>query len=228
MTREDPAGELPARSLIVPGTVAPDEPPPRSWKFWRWSCWGGPRWKSWRWYARVVTLLAALAVAGYGGREVGRLSRAEGEIQKTVAATGLAALPYTEPVKQAVAQKLESSRGLFQASLLVIAVLWGLVLAKKGETKLGPGDYPELVMFAAANALLAAGWYAHSKYLDAMAAAHSRDRLYREPAKLTIIDFTAEGIELFFVIQQNLWVCGVVATALVLVSFHILKEEPPS
>ncbi len=177
----------------------------------------------WRWYGRWSLLAVALVLAYFAGREILRVDRNYAALQ---AQRTFDPVAYTEPIKAAVAQKLESSKGLFQASVLVLALLWGLVIAKKDEHKLLLTDVPEFVMFLLATIWFAASWYCYSEYLDAMAQIHSRDAKYSEPADVVIMDFRSPLINSFFVSQGNLWLYGVVTAALTLFSAHRLKENP--
>ena len=105
-------------------------------------------------------------------------------------------------------------------------MLWGLIIAKKDEHKLLLTDFPEFIMFLLANVWFVTSCYCYSDYLDAMADIHSRDPKYAEPADLTIMDFRSPLINNFYLIQQTLWVYGVVTAAMTLFSAHVLKENP--
>lgn len=147
--------------------------------------------------------------------------RMEGNIQ-------FDALAYTDQVKAAIAQKLESSKGLMQASLLVFAVLWGLILAKKGEGKLNFGEWLEKFMFLTANVCFAASWWFYSEYTDFMAALHTASgAAYADPKDQVVMNFLDPQIDDFLRWQSNMWAGGVIATGLVLISTHLLKESPP-
>src|SRR3954465_1194590 len=68
---------------------------------------------------RWVLLLIALVVAAYAEAEVERIGRTQRELK---AQQQFNAVAYTEPIKAAVAQKLEASKGQFQATLAIFAV----------------------------------------------------------------------------------------------------------
>jgi hypothetical protein len=172
---------------------------------------------------RWLFLLTALILACFAAVEVERISRATQSLKE---ARQINSVAYTDPIKAAVAQKLEAAKGLFQASLLVVAVLWGLVIAKKDEHKLLLTDLPEFGMFLLANIWFVASCYSYTGYLDAMADVHSRAPKYVEPADLRIMDFRSPLINGFYAIQQSLWVYGVVTAAMTLFSAHLLKEQP--
>ncbi len=141
------------------------------------------------------------------------------------------AIPYNEPTKAAVAQKLEGAKGLFQITMIVMAVLWGLVIAKKDERALlfSKAHLPELLMFVFANLLFAASAFCYSSYTDAMSSVHIQGAVEIEDSKdVTIMDFREPRINNYYVWQERIWVAAMVVTGLALASAHgirTLQEE---
>lgn len=168
-------------------------------------------------FACVGVFLVALE------RVVDRIGRAE---QALEAADEIDAIAYTEQVKKALDQKLESSKALLQGSLLVFAALWGLVIAKKGEGKLVLQDWPELMMFLSACALFIICWYCASEYSDTIAGMLTHTgKSHVKPEKQFVMDFQDERINVLLVLQYNVLLTAVAVTGATLISAHVLKAE---
>lgn len=134
------------------------------------------------------------------------------------------AIPYIDPVKLAVSQKLEGAKGLFQTSLLIIGVLWGLVITKKDDKSL-LSDVPEVVMFAIANCLFCLSIYCYSEYTNAMATVLAFPGIqYDEPKDQTIMDFRDSRIDNLYLWQSRVFILAMIVTALSLISAHSLKK----
>lgn len=78
-------------------------------------------------------------------------------------------LPFTEPLQKAVEIRIEWSGKNAEIAILLIAALWGLVLAGKDEVRLSKMDRPEWLMFASANLLLGAAFFVHQRFTNAVA-----------------------------------------------------------
>jgi len=133
------------------------------------------------------------------------------------------AVPYTEPTKAAVAQKLEGAKGMFQITMLVMAVLWGLLIAKKDERALffSGSHRQEVFLFITANLLFLASAYCYSGYTDAMSSVHVQGQVELEdPKDITIMDFNDPRINGFYVWQMRIWVTAMVVTGLALASAY--------
>jgi len=153
-----------------------------------------------------------------------KMNEAEASIKQP--GSGIDALPYTDVVKLALDQKLESSKSLLQASYLVFAVLWGLILAKKGEGKLLLTDFAELAMLFTASAGFLLSWYCASGYSNTIATMLAQNgSLFESPESRTIMDFRDDKINALFLLQQKAMLFAVAATATCLFSAHILKEK---
>ncbi|MBO0699196.1 MAG: hypothetical protein J2P46_12440 [Zavarzinella sp.] len=185
-----------------------------------------PKYRDPRFWVRYLLLAGVVVAAAWGVRQTIRLFDTRQEL--TQGAFVLETVAYTEPVKAAVAQKVDGSKGLFQASLLVIAALWTLVVAKKDEKRLVLGDWPEIGMFLIANGFFAMNWLAYSLYMDAMTAIHiPTTQGLIGPEDLVIADYRDARIEMFATSQVSFWVSGAVIAAAALVSAHVLKETVP-
>ncbi|MCE9566537.1 MAG: hypothetical protein K8U57_31320 [Planctomycetes bacterium] len=133
---------------------------------------------------------------------------------------------YTDAVKAAITQKLEGAKGLFQASLVVLGILWGLVIAKKDDRALRITDRPEMIMFLSANVLFLVSGYCYSAYTDAMATVHAAGPVeYEDPKDLTIMDFRDSRIDNLYVWQRGVWVAAMIVTAIALFCSHVVKEH---
>ena len=140
-------------------------------------------------YARYALMILSVAAFCYACLQVNQLVTNSKLFEGNAS---IKAVAYIEPVKVAITQKLEGAKGLFQSSLLFMAVLWGLVIARREERVLGlrQGSWPELVMFIIANALFAASAYCYVEYTDAISRVHALgDIQYDEPKDLTIMDY---------------------------------------
>ena len=164
-----------------------------------------------------VTLALTAVWISYSRRE---------NAQKFAGASQIDAIAYTEMVKAAISQKLDSSKSLLQASFLVFAVLWGVVLAKKGEGKLVMGDFQEFFMFGSACLSFLLSWSCAADYSSAMATLHAQSGAsHDEPGELFIMDFRDARIEVLFEWQYTLFLFAVATTGLTLLSAHLLKES---
>lgn len=139
----------------------------------------------------------------------------------------VASLIYTDPIKSAITQKMDSAKSVLQASFLVFAVLWGVILAKKGEGKLVLGNRPEIAMFFCANACFLFSWTFFANYSDAMAAIQARaDTSLNpdDPKEQTIPDFRTKVIDALPERQYSIFVLALMTTGVTLLSAHLLKE----
>jgi len=126
-------------------------------------------------------------------------------------------------IKAGVQLKVEQSRSLFQVFLLIMAVLWGLFFAKKGEKEILLSDRPELIMFYCANLLLLASAYYHIYYIENITYIYSlAGRL--KGSSLSIPDVFGSGINNPYRFQMWCLGGGTLLTLLTLFSAHKLKE----
>jgi hypothetical protein len=80
-------------------------------------------------------------------------------------------------------------------------------------------------MFFIANTLLVASVYCYSQYMDAMATVHAIGEIqFDEPKELTIMEYRDKRIDNFSKFQERLWIAGMVATGLTLLSAHLFKR----
>lgn len=81
--------------------------------------------------------------------------------------SGLAADQQARPLEVTVNTMLASetlaglSERLFQATILLLASMWGLAILARGETSVVLDEAPELGMFVTANIMLLLGVYSH-------------------------------------------------------------------
>jgi hypothetical protein len=139
-------------------------------------------------------------------------------------------IPYTEPVKAAIGQKVDASKSLFQASLVIIAALFGLIIAKKGETKLlfSTGHIPEWGMFFISIFCMVGSFWACYQYLDMMGSIHTlgnADITFQSPSDVVIYDFRDEHLNIFLVEQMHLFIAGVVVAFFAIFSAHVLRGD---
>jgi len=136
-------------------------------------------------------------------------------------------IPYLESTKTALSQKVDTSKALFQSSLVAVGVLWGLVIAKKGEAKLVLGHRIEMAMFFIGNAIMAVSWYAHSQYLDTLTAISANPNPPMSSLDdVLILDFRHAAYNNYLTFQTRVWIAGIFVCAMTLFSAHVLRESP--
>jgi|SRR5947209_1456027 len=152
------------------------------------------------------------------------------EARSFTAHPNLPAVIYTDGVKAAVTQKMDGAKSILQASFLVFAALWGVILAKKGEGKLVMGDWQEFFMLAFAVGFFLASWNCYTDYADSMSALQAQQTTTfnpDDPKETMIPDFRAGVIERIADRQYTFFLLAVLATGVTLFSAHILKEASP-
>lgn len=171
---------------------------------------------------QTLLFLFTLAAVGYGLWVAIEAFQAYGTLAQTDQFKKLA---YTDTIKEAVAIKVESSKGLAQATLILIGVLWGMIVTKKEERVLLLSNWVELVAFLVANALLLASMYMHTEYAGVMAATHTAGVGPLQPKIVTILDFTATPIQQFYSLQMQFLVGGLFLTGAALFSAHLITAQ---
>ncbi len=134
--------------------------------------------------------------------------------------------PFNELVAAGIQLKVEQSRKSFELTVLVVAALWGLIIAKKDEAKVVLSDAPECTMFVGANLLLIGSAAYHISYLSNIAYVYSlAGGIYDEKGPHTIPDVFESHLANPYNIQFWLLIGGIVNTALALFSAHKLKKS---
>jgi len=139
-------------------------------------------------------------------------------------------IPYNEATKAAIAQKLDGAKNVSQAILLGMAVLWGLILAKKDERKLifSSSRTPELLMFVIANVLLISSLYCYSEYTDAISSVHVQGPTDPDARNdVSIMDFRDDRINNLYRWQMQFWILGMVITGAALFCAHAIRPVLP-
>lgn len=144
--------------------------------------------------------------------------------------TTLESRAYNELTKAAIELRVDEAKSLFQLSLLVIAALWGLIIAKKDEAHLTLGDGPELTMFLCASAMLLLSLWWHISYLDSISDAYKTAGATCVTEKTQCIpDVFDTAINDLFRYQEQFLGVGSLLAVLTLFSAHQLKgrEDTP-
>jgi hypothetical protein len=130
-------------------------------------------------------------------------------------------LPYSDLIEDLIDIKRDQSGKLFDAALLLLGALFALMIAKKDEARIILADYPEVIMFVAASALLLASLACDITYLGVMS-----DSLYTggRSGSESMPDIFGTAFEKFYTAQIIFLVGGVLAAAATLISAHRLKE----
>jgi uncharacterized membrane protein len=134
---------------------------------------------------------------------------------------GLPDLPYSDLIKDLIETKRDQSDELFDVALLGFGALFALMIAKKDEARIVLSDYPEIIMFVAAGALLAASLGCDVRYLGLMS-----DSLYTggRSAGDSMPDMFGSAFEEFYTAQLVFLCGGLAAAAATLISAHRIKE----
>jgi hypothetical protein len=134
---------------------------------------------------------------------------------------GLPDLRYNELIKNLIETKRDQSGKLFDVALLGFGALFALMIAKKDEARIVLSDYPEIIMFVAAVASLAASLGCDMKYLGLIS-----DSLYTGGSRAgdSMPDMFGSAFEEFYTAQLVFLCGGLVAAAATLISAHRLKE----
>lgn len=141
----------------------------------------------------------------------------------------LTTTPFNDAMMAAVELHVQLSRDLFQITLVYIAGIWGLLIAKKGEAVLVFGDKPEMIMAGTAASLLSLSITMHILYLAKVT------EVYRETAEFiakmpqdipaNIANIFADSIDYLFVAQYWFLGVGAFVSLVTFVSAHIIKKD---
>jgi hypothetical protein len=136
-------------------------------------------------------------------------------------------LPFNEQIRSAIALSIDRSKDFAQLALLVLAALWGLIVAKKDEARIALSDWPELLMLGSASILLIFSLQLRSFYLENIAEFYiTGAKTCATPTYSCIPDLFAPTIEYYFDYQVICVVGGIALGILTLFSSHRLKETP--
>jgi len=128
---------------------------------------------------------------------------------------------FNELIKAGIQLKIDQSRAEFQLSLLVIATLWALIVAKKDEAQLLLSDVPECLMFCTANLLLLISIWFHILYIENVTYIYSLAGGLE--GEKTIPDILNSGINNPYNFQFWTLSGGILVAALTFLSAHKLK-----
>lgn len=144
-------------------------------------------------------------------------------------ADAFTSITYTDPIKSAVVQKLEGSKGLLQISLLAFGVVWGLIITKRDEKIFSSKDWRENTMFIITNLLFLLSGFCYYFYTNAMADVLVQGNTVPlepdEPA--TIINFRDPLINGFVELQTRCAILALISCGILVISVHHIKGEAP-
>lgn len=166
-----------------------------------------------RWGFAVLFIILALAMMIYTVESYLNLSIREGLID----------IPYNELTKAGIDSKLKISETLFQLGLLMLAALWGLIIAKKDEAGIVFSINPELLTFICASLLLLFSLFSYTLYLKAIAGGFADSGLAFEETEKTIINLFDPKFDYLFNCQFYNLIAGVVVAIFTLFSANKLK-----
>ena len=142
-----------------------------------------------------------------------------------VAEQVLAERPYNELTGRAVDIAIDDSQSLFQMDLVLLAAVWALVIAKQDEAAIALGDWPELLMFTIANALLGLSFLWHWFFVgDVQTAFVVAGATCSTSDYQCIPDVFDDTVSRQLLFQKIFFAAGGISTALTLFSAHRLKE----
>jgi hypothetical protein len=137
---------------------------------------------------------------------------------------GFADIPYNELVKAAIEARTGMSENMFNIGLLLLASLWGLLIAKKDEAGIVLSANPEFISFACASFLLLLSLLSHLFFVNAVMTGFADSGLAFSPDEPSIIDVFDNKIGYFFVMQVFNLVAGSVVAIATLLSAHKVRD----
>jgi len=90
----------------------------------------------------------------------------------TLSPTSTDGMTYNEASVKAIEMRLDESRRMYEISVVCVIALWGLIIAKKDETKLTFNQPQEIVMFIGSSILLLISISWHVLFSEAMVEAY--------------------------------------------------------
>jgi hypothetical protein len=140
---------------------------------------------------------------------------------------GIEDLPFNELTSKSVDTQLDLAKTLFDLALLMIAALWGLVIAKKDEIQLVSSQRSTVIMFFCASGLLLLSAYSYGSYLRKISSyfADASAALTKSNLPLSVPDIFDQNVNHIFVWQYYSLVAGILNGVLTLVSAHRLKDD---
>ena len=134
--------------------------------------------------------------------------------------------PFNEQTKVAVDVRLTEAANMFQLGLLVLASLWGLVIAKKDEARLTFEDWPELLMFVEASAAIVGSFTLYKVYVDDISDLYAlAGKTCSSNGDQCIPDVLSPKVQGFLDFQLWFLVVGALIAVLTIFSAHQLKRR---
>jgi hypothetical protein len=141
---------------------------------------------------------------------------------------GIEDIPYNDLTSKSIETRLNLSQSLFQVSLLIIGILWGLIIAKKDETQLVFSEYPEMIMFISGSTLLLLSLCSHTIYINNishyLAVAAQAFPSPQANEFISMPNFFDQNVNYLFIVQVINLIAGICAAVITLISAHRLKE----
>ena len=129
--------------------------------------------RSWPWSSIVRWALAILVAAGAVSLIVPTIHLYTVGQQIINHELRLKDVPYNDLTKGSIDIKVDQAKAILQVSFVVLGVLWGLVIIKEGQAKIGRKDRPEMLMFLAANLAFVIQFACYLLFTDAVSSAYS-------------------------------------------------------
>lgn len=173
-------------------------------------------WLRIRWRVGWILLAASVVIVGSAMWE-----------RRLYLHTSIEGLSLTSPIEKAVDLRLDQSTAIYQLTAVLIAALWGLIVASDTRARIGIAD-PETAMLGAASILLIASIVWHYLYLAAVTDAYlaAGATAMSGTANGTIIpDVFSEKVDHLFLFQRRFFGLGFVASVLTLVSANRLRHS---
>ena len=169
-----------------------------------------------RYVVGVACLIVAAVVLSYA--EIERRANAH---------TSVESRSLNEAMGRAIDLQLDQSKTLYEISVVVLAALWGLVVAKKDEARIGLKSYPEIMMFVASTALLLASLVWRVLYLESITDAYRAAGAVAGNSSVTDVPnvFDTKYLHMYR-FQLRFLVFGVLTSMLTLVFTHQLHTGP--
>jgi hypothetical protein len=135
-------------------------------------------------------------------------------------------IEYNEQVKASLDVTLDQAKSIFQVSLVVIGVVWGLIIVKADKALITKTDDPELLMFFLTNLLLLIQFLSYYSYTTFVADAYAAGAVQSKKPDLFIPNVFQPKISSLLPLQLCALVGAVVIGGLTSFSTNVLKGKP--
>lgn len=135
-------------------------------------------------------------------------------------------VPFNELTQLGIKMRVDSSQSMFQINLVILAALWGLVIARKDEVRLVMVHHSTVLLFVLANACLLGSSLAHLFLVHGVSSDYfTAGRLQPANQSLEIPNAFVAEAEFWHLTQHWFFYPGVIVGIMTLISAHWFKEQ---